>query len=83
MLDWEMKRLSFSIEDRFFCLSSPVMLICRKLIMDKRCVSDYRHINMRTAKINLAFPLIKDTFSMLGSSKCEVLSVIDLKDAFH
>ena len=26
---------------------------------------------------------MKDTFSVLGSSKCEVLSVLDLKDAFH
>ena len=34
-------------------------------------------------KNNLVYPLIKDTFSVLGSSKCEVLSVLDLKDAFH
>ena len=26
---------------------------------------------------------MKDTCSVLGSSKCEVLSVIDLKDTFH
>ena len=38
---------------------------------------------MRIAKNNLAYPLLKDTFSVLGSSKCEVLSVLDLKDAFH
>ena len=31
----------------------------------------------------MAYPLLKDTFSVLGSSKCEVLSVLDLKDAFH
>ena len=34
-------------------------------------------------KNNLAYPLLKDTFSMLGSSKCKVMSVLDLKDAFH
>ena len=34
-------------------------------------------------KNNLAYPLLKDTFSMLGSSKCEVMLVLDLKDAFH
>ena len=28
-------------------------------------------------------PLLKDTFSVLSSSRCKVLSVIDLKDAFH
>ena len=38
---------------------------------------------MRIAKNNLAYPLLKDTFSILGSSKCEVLSVIDLKDVFN
>ena len=38
---------------------------------------------MRIAEMNIPFPLVKDKFSVLGSSKCEVLSVIDLKDAFH
>ena len=38
---------------------------------------------MRIAKNNLAFPLLRDTFALLGSSKCEVMSVLDLKDAFH
>ena len=31
----------------------------------------------------LAYPLVRDTISVLGSSRCEVLSVLDLKDAFH
>ena len=31
----------------------------------------------------MAFPLVMDTFLMLGSSKCEVLLVIDLKDVIH
>ena len=38
---------------------------------------------MHITKNNLAYPLLKDTFTMLGSSKCEVMSVLDLKDAFH
>ena len=58
------------------------MLISRKLTKDKRVVTDFRHVNVRIVKNNLAFPLLKDTFSVLGSSKCEVLSVLDLKDAF-
>ena len=29
----------------------------------------FRHLNMRIAKNNLAFPLLRDTFSLLGSSK--------------
>ena len=31
----------------------------------------------------MAYPLVRDTFSVLGNSKCEVLSVSDLKDTFH
>ena len=31
----------------------------------------------------MSYPLVRDTFLVLGSSKCEVLSVLDLKDAFH
>ena len=38
---------------------------------------------MRIAKNNLAYPLLRDTFALLGSSKCKVMSVLDLKDAFH
>ena len=52
-------------------------------MQDKRVVTDFRHLNTRIAKNNLAYPLVKDTFTMLGNSKCEVLSVLDLKDAFH
>ena len=59
------------------------MLISRKMTKDKRVVTDFRHLNMQIVKNNLAYPLLKDTFSMLGSSKCKVMSVLDLKDAFH
>ena len=59
------------------------MLISRKMTKDKRVVTDFRHLNMHIAKNNLAYPLLKHTFSMLGSSKCKVMSVLDLKDAFH
>ena len=61
------------------------MLTRRKLTKGKRCVSDFRHkfyINSRIAKTNLAFPLVKNILAMLGSSKCEVLVVIDFKDTF-
>ena len=71
------------LEEGFSVYSSHVMLISRKLTKDKRVVTDFRHLNVRIAKNNLAYPLIKDTFSVLGSSNCEVLSVLDLKDAFH
>ena len=63
--------------------SSPVMLISRKLTKDKRVIPDFRHLNVRIAKNNLAYPLVRDMFSMLGNSKSEVLTVLDLKYAFH
>ena len=71
------------LKEGFSAYSSPVMLISRKLTKDKRVVTDFRHINVRIAKNNLAYPLVRDTFSILGNSKCEVLSLLDLKDAFH
>ena len=85
ILDKEMKRLCYLgiLKEGFSAYSSPVMLISRKMTKDKRVVTDFRHLNMQIAKNNLAYPLLKDTFSMLGSSKCEVMSVLDLKDAFH
>ena len=59
------------------------MLISQKVTQDKRVVTDFRHLNMRIAKINLAYPLLKDMFMLLGGFKCKVLSVLNLKDAFH
>ena len=50
--------------------------------MKVRVVTNFRHLNVRIARNNLAYPLLKDTFSVLGSSRCEVLSVFDLKDLF-
>ena len=85
IIDKEMKRLCYMgiLKGVFSDYSSPIMLISRKLTKDKRVVTDFRHLNVRIAKNNLAYPLVIDTFSVLGSSKCEVLSILDLKDAFH
>ena len=85
ILDKEMKRLCHLgiIKEGFWGYSSPVIFICRKLTKDNWCVSDFEHINTRIAKTNLAFSLVKDMFSILGSLKYYVLSEIDLKDAFH
>ena len=83
--DKKMKRLCNLgiLKEGFSVYSSPVMLISRKMTQDERVVTDFRHLNMRIVKNNLAYPLLKDMFTLLGSSKCEVLSVLDLKDAFH
>ena len=84
-IDREMKRLCYMgiLKEGFSAYSSPVMLISRKLTKDKRVVIDFRHLNVRIAKNNLAYPLVRDTFLVLGNSKCKVLSVLDLKDTFH
>ena len=84
-IDKEMKQLCYMgiLKGGFSAYSSPVMLIIRKLTKDKRVVTDFRHLNVRIAKNNLAYPLVRDTFSVLGNSKCQVLSMLDLKDAFH
>ena len=71
------------LKEGFWAYSGPVKLISQKLTLDKRVGTDFRHLNMRIAKNNLVYPLLRDTLALLGSSKCEVMSVLDLKDAFH
>ena len=85
LIDKEMKRLCYLgiLKEEFLPYSSPVLLVSRKLTKDKRVVTDFRHLNVRIAKNNLTYTLLKDTFSVLGSSKCEIRSVLDLKDTFH
>ena len=68
-----------NIEGRILGYLSPVMLISRKMTSDKNVVTYFRHLNMRIATNNLTYPLLRDTFELLGSSKL----VLDLKDAFH
>ena len=48
-LDKEMKRLcylSILLKEHFSAFSSPVMLVSRKMLQDKRVVTDFRHLNM-------------------------------------
>ena len=63
--------------------TSPVMLVARKGTKNKRPVVDFRLLNTRIMRRNTATPLLRDIFKILGRSKCEVLSCVDLKDAFH
>ena len=66
LIDKETKRLCYLgiLKEGFSPYSSPVMLISRKLTKDKRVVTDCRHLNLRIAKNSLAYPLLKDTFSV-------------------
>ena len=54
------------LKEGFSAYSSPVMLISRKLNKDMRVVTDFRHLNVRIAKNNLAYLLVRDTFSVLA-----------------
>ena len=54
ILDKEMKRLCYVeiLKEGFVAYSSQVTLISRKVMKDKRAVTDFRHLNVRIAKIN-------------------------------
>ena len=69
VMDKEMKRLCYMgiLKEGFSAYSSPVMLISRKLTKDKRVVTVFRQLNVRIAKNNLVYPLVRDTFLTLGS----------------
>jgi len=84
-MDRQMQRLvalGILTEQSTAC-TSPVMLITRKLTQDKRPVVDFRQLNTRILRRNTATPLMRDIFCQLGKSECEVMSCIDLKDAYH
>ena len=63
--------------------TSTVMLLMRKLTKDKRPVIDFCLLNTRIRWRNTATPLIKDIYSILGNSCCQVMSCNDIKDAYH
>ena len=87
LLDREMKRLYYlGILERRFFLPTQAQSCLSALRTDKghkRVVTDFKHLNIHIMKKILAYLLLKDTFALLGSSQCEVMSVLDLKDAFH
>ena len=63
--------------------TSPVMLISKKGTTEKRTVSDFRYLNSRCKTVNQNYISLQSVLAKLGSSNCKVLSVIDLKSAFH
>ena len=71
VMDKEMKCLCYMgiLKEGFSAYSSPVMLISRKLTKDKRVVTYFRHLNVRIVKNNLAYPLVRDTFSAYSKQK--------------
>ena len=63
-IDKKLKGLCYLdiLKESISVLSSPIKSISRKVTKDKRVVTDFRYLNMRKAKNNLAYPLHKDTF---------------------
>ena len=59
------------------------MLVAQKGNERKRPVVDFRLLNTRIIRRNTSTPLLRDIFIMLGRAQCEVLSCVDLKEAFH
>ena len=63
--------------------SSPIMLIPWKLTGIPRIVTDFRHLNSRLVTLQPSIPLARDAIQILGSLGSEVLSLADLRDAYH
>ena len=63
--------------------SSPAMAIPRKNSDIPRVVADFRYLNTRLPQLNMSFPLVRECIQSIGASQCEVMSVIDLRDAYH
>ena len=85
MIEKEMQRLVHLgiLKKDMSQYSSPIMLIARKNSLLKRIITGFRFLNSRVQRVNLAFLLIRNMFAILGCLKCECLSVLDLKDAYH
>ena len=84
-MDKQMERLVYlgMLSKNSASHTSPVMLITRKLTKDKRPVVDFRLLNTRILRRNTSIPLMSDVLSILGNSECEVVSSVDIKDAYH
>ena len=63
--------------------SSPAMAIPRKNSNVPRVVADFRYLNTRLPQLNMTFPLVKECIQSIRASQCDVMSVIDLRDAYH
>ena len=72
-----------TIQKKLTGCSSLVVLVKRKNQNLYGVRSDFHILNEKLLKINHAFPLIQDCIEQLGRSKCDHMSTIDLRDAFH
>ena len=65
------------LNEGFSAYSSPVMLISRMLTKDKRVVTDFRHLNVRIAKNNLAYPLVRG--HIFSVRKFQMQSIVSVR----
>ena len=63
--------------------TSPVMLITHKLTNDKRPVVDFRLLDTRILCRNTSIPLMSDVLNILGNSDVEIISCVNIHDAYH
>ena len=84
-MDKQMKRLASLgiLSKNSTSHASPVMLITCKLTNDKQPVADFRLLNTRILRRNISIPLMSDVLSILGNSEYEVVSCVDIKNAYH
>ena len=46
-------------------------------------ITDLIHLNSKLVRLNCSVPLVRDAIQIPGASECELISVIDLRDAYH
>ena len=63
--------------------SSPVLLVKHKQQNLYRVVTNFRVLNECLVQVNHAFSIVRDCLEAIEASKCEVMSVLDLRDAYH
>ena len=63
--------------------SSPVFLVKRKQHNLYCVVTDFRVLNECLVRVNHGLPIMGDCLEAIRVSKCEVISVLDLRDAYH
>ena len=46
-------------------------------------MTDFRNLNSRLVTLQPSIPLVRDAIQTLGAAGCEVLSLADVRDAYH
>ena len=59
--------------------SSLILLVKQKQQNLYWVMTDFRVLNERLVRVNHAFPIVRDCLEAIGASKCEVMSVLDVR----